>query len=106
MVEVREPPFRLCCGQQHWGPVCPDGRIMCQLCFERKYKHDLYVDDNQITWDICAQCHAQEVEMIQKIGKCVCTECCGCKEGWCDTCTPDIDNAGHSRLCPLREQAV
>lgn len=36
-----QPPVRLCCGQRHFGPVCPDGKVMCCLCFQRFDRKDL-----------------------------------------------------------------
>lgn len=35
MADKTNLPFRSCCGKQHAGHVCPDGLIMCHLCFER-----------------------------------------------------------------------
>jgi hypothetical protein len=102
---MNEPPYRLCCGQQHWGPVCPDGKVMCCQCFERVDREKLYTDTNTTTWDVCQACHEAEQKAIAARGTCCCTECSGCKEGWCDYCTPDVHSAGHSRLCPLRETA-
>jgi hypothetical protein len=39
----------------------------------------------------------------QSKGGCICTECSGCPDGWCEGCTPDIESAGHGRGCPLQE---
>ena len=36
-------PYRPCCGQQHHGPVCPDGLVMCVLCFKRVSPDRLHV---------------------------------------------------------------
>lgn len=102
---LREPPYRLCCGHQHWGPVCPDGKVMCSLCFARFEKEDLHTQANGTKEDVCRKCHDSETELIKAVGKCICMECSGCSEGWCDRCTPDIDSVGHSRACPLRELA-
>lgn len=49
-------PVRLCCGQSHWGPVCPDGLVMCCICFSRFEKSDLYVDAAGDRWDECREC--------------------------------------------------
>lgn len=57
---MREPPYRLCCGKPHWGPVCPDGLVMCQLCYDRVKQGDLHRDEEG-TWDICQKCHEAEV---------------------------------------------
>ena len=48
-------PVRLCCYQRHYGPVCPDGKVMCELCSNRFDITDLKVDDEG-TWDICKGC--------------------------------------------------
>ena len=46
---------RLCCGSRHDGPVCPDGKVMCCVCFGRFSQDDLYRDHGE-TWDICKEC--------------------------------------------------
>jgi len=53
---VDSPPTRLCCGKQHWGPVCPDGRVMCCICFNRFTQDELYVDEAGDKWDECKEC--------------------------------------------------
>lgn len=52
-------PVRLCCGQAHWGVVCPDGRVMCTICFGRYEQDELHVDATGTTWDVCASCGPQ-----------------------------------------------
>jgi hypothetical protein len=53
------PPVRLCCGQAHWGPVCPDGRVMCCVCFGRFSQDELAVDpEDGKRWDVCRGCEA------------------------------------------------
>lgn len=68
-----EAPVRLCCGQRHWAVACPDGRVMCCLCFDRFEQEELYSDDEG-TWDICAACHDHEQKVREEIaqGRCVC----------------------------------
>lgn len=51
---------RLCCGQDHDGPVCPDGLVMCTLCFSRFPVDGLYVDQDGGRWDLCAGCGKRE----------------------------------------------
>jgi hypothetical protein len=54
-------PFRLCCGRQHFGPVCSDGKVMCQLCFGRFDVEDLNVvsiDFEGQHEDVCRSCAA------------------------------------------------
>jgi hypothetical protein len=57
---------RLCCGQQHAGPVCPDGLVMCCICFTRVTPEDLHADADGSRWDICAQCAAAEQRYRQE----------------------------------------
>jgi hypothetical protein len=49
-------PVRLCCGKQHWGPVCPGGLVMCCICFGRFPMGELYVDSDGDRWDTCRSC--------------------------------------------------
>lgn len=55
-----QPPVRLCCGQQHLGALCPDGLVMCCLCFERKQINDLQHTDGGQPTDVCKACHTAE----------------------------------------------
>lgn len=68
-----EPPVRLCCGQRHWTVACPDGRVMCCLCFERFGQDELFGDEEG-AWDVCLGCHDKEQEVMEGIagGRCVC----------------------------------
>ncbi len=54
------PPFRLCCGQSHNGAVCPDGKIMCCLCFSRFEVRELNVTSDGTPEDVCAPCARKE----------------------------------------------
>lgn len=54
--EVRPVPVRLCCGQRHWGAICPDGRVMCCVCYGRFSPDELYVDAHKDRWDVCLGC--------------------------------------------------
>lgn len=55
-----EPPTRLCCGQKHFGPVCPDGKVMCILCFERVELKDLNELEDGQKEDVCKACADEE----------------------------------------------
>lgn len=58
-----EPPVRLCCGQRHWTVQCPDGKVMCQLCFGRFEISELYVDpEDGRPVDVCIDCARHEQE--------------------------------------------
>lgn len=50
------PPVRLCCGMRHVGPACPDGRVMCSICFFRFTQDELWVDPQGSKWDVCREC--------------------------------------------------
>ena len=38
---------RLCCGQRHSGTVCPDGMVVCCICFERVSQQQLNTIDGK-----------------------------------------------------------
>lgn len=56
---VRQPPVRLCCMRRHDGPVCPDGKVMCCLCFGRFAVEELNVSDGTPE-DVCVACAENE----------------------------------------------
>ena len=64
---LTEPPTRLCCGKKHWGVLCPDGKVMCQICFHRFDVADLWRDREGV-WDVCKTCGEHE-EQIRKMGR-------------------------------------
>lgn len=55
-------PVRLCCMRRHRGVRCPDGRVMCELCFGKFYDNELMGDakDPSLRWDICLECGERE----------------------------------------------
>lgn len=56
-------PVKLCCGHrqsEHRGPQCPDGKVMCCLCFDRFDVADLADDSDGATIDVCKACHEME----------------------------------------------
>lgn len=53
---LAEPPIRLCCFQRHTGVVCPDGKVMCCLCFDRFEVAELFVEADGDTYDVCRPC--------------------------------------------------
>lgn len=58
-------PIKLCCFHrmsEHSGPQCPDGKVMCCLCFERFEVGDLATDpaDGKKV-DVCKPCYASEL---------------------------------------------
>ena len=64
-----DAPVRPCCGQRHHGPVCPDGLVMCCICFNRVPKDRLaLLDDGDgatsesapIYEDVCRTCRRRE----------------------------------------------
>ena len=52
-------PYRICCGKQHIGPVCPDNKVMCCYCFDRFEFDELALDEGTVT-DVCRYCWDQE----------------------------------------------
>lgn len=51
-------PIRLCCGERHFGPVCPDSKVMCCLCFKRFASDALAFDpviESKV--DVCQACY-------------------------------------------------
>lgn len=52
-------PYRVCCGQQHTGAMCPDGLVMCCHCFERVGVDQLAVLLCELV-DVCKPCAIKE----------------------------------------------
>lgn len=59
-------PVRLCCGQRHITTQCPDGLIMCCLCFSRFPLTGLHKGDDGYE-DVCLQCAANEIIVMARI---------------------------------------
>lgn len=55
-------PVRLCCGQAHFSIRCPDGLVMCCLCFNRFPVSGLHEISPGIREDVCAKCAREEAE--------------------------------------------
>lgn len=55
-----KPPTRVCCGQPHYGSVCPDGKVMCCVCFARLPIDQLHVLPDGHREDICQSCAEHE----------------------------------------------
>jgi len=53
-------PVRLCCGQRHFGPICPDGLVMCCICFKRVRQEDLNTTTDGKKEDVCLKCAETE----------------------------------------------
>ena len=61
MSELTEPPHRLCCGQRHSGIICPDGKVMCCICFSRFSQDDRAVDpEDGLKRNACKKCQETE----------------------------------------------
>jgi hypothetical protein len=59
-------PVRLCCGQRHVGAACPDGKVMCCICFGRFDVADLHTfTGHDKPSDVCAECGAREEVSIR-----------------------------------------
>lgn len=62
-----QAPVRLCCFQRHYGSVCPDGLVMCCMCFKRFKIEELNVADNGKPEDVCKDCaEAEKLRIEQK----------------------------------------
>lgn len=48
-------PIRACCGQRHMGARCPDGLVMCCVCFDRVPISRLSSLDGR-PQDVCLSC--------------------------------------------------
>ena len=66
-------PIRVCCGQRHHGPVCPDGLVMCCICFNRVTPDRLAVLDEgdgrevesaPVLVDMCRTCKRREDQWV------------------------------------------
>lgn len=86
-------PYRVCCGKQHIGPVCPDNMVMCSLYFGRFSIEELAQDEDGDIIDVCQSCWDYDLEMVRErdIAKCrnqgaaFAEKPCGfCHEGLCD----------------------
>ena len=66
MSELPEPPIRLCCGQRHYGVQCPDGMVMCCLCFGRFTVDQLNCTLEGIAEDVCCGCAEHEQAEIER----------------------------------------
>jgi hypothetical protein len=62
-------PVRACCGHPHHGPQCPDGLVMCCMCFKRVPTERLNVLEEgdgldlssaPIYEDVCRTCKKRE----------------------------------------------
>ena len=53
-------PVRVCCGQRHSDIQCPDGLVMCCICFDRVPIDHLMMEGNSRI-DICDK-HPEEVK--------------------------------------------
>lgn len=61
-------PTRLCCGQKHLGDVCPDGTIMCGICFG-KFTAEQW--DNEC--GCCKECAIKEKDFEFRLTNGMCT---------------------------------
>lgn len=60
-------PVRLCCGKRHSGAQCPDGKMMCCLCYERFDMSKFHVLSDGCVEDVCRACNeVEEAEMHRR----------------------------------------
>jgi len=62
---INGPLARLCCGKRHFGPVCPDGFVMCCLCFRRVPQEELNVTADGKKEDVCQECAQREKRCVK-----------------------------------------
>ena len=60
-------PVRLCCGKRHHGVQCPDGKVMCCICFQRFEVSELSLTPEGKPVDVCKDCAQQEAEVMAQI---------------------------------------
>lgn len=53
---LMEIPMKLCCMQRHRGVQCPDGRVMCCICFDRVKVEELNITEDGTPEDVCRNC--------------------------------------------------
>jgi uncharacterized C2H2 Zn-finger protein len=66
---LMQAPIRLCCGQRHYSTRCPDGQVMCCLCFDRFNISELATEDDHPI-DICKPCYEKDQKMYIEIWEC------------------------------------
>lgn len=60
---------RLCCGERHYGPMCPDGMVMCCICFGRFGTDQLNRSDDGQLEDVCKECAGRERAVAKALGR-------------------------------------
>lgn len=53
-------PVKLCCGKRHFGPMCPDGKVLCCMCWCKFDVADLNVTEDGKPEDVCRGCAENE----------------------------------------------
>lgn len=53
------PPTRLCCGTRHWTVTCPDGLVMCCICFGRFPVNELH-EVRAGHENVCLECQSHQ----------------------------------------------
>ena len=67
MADLTAAPVRLCCRQRHYGVLCPDGLVMCCLCYDRFPPELLHRDRDGVLEDVCQPC--AEAEAAHEAGQ-------------------------------------
>lgn len=57
-------PVRLCCGQRHMTAQCPDGLVMCCICFSRFPLTGLNKTKDGYE-DVCLRCAESERKQVE-----------------------------------------
>lgn len=70
-------PYRLCCGKQHLSVECPDGKVLCCICFERVEQSELNVLPDGKKENCCKRCVANEAMLAQSKHELEVEKACG-----------------------------
>lgn len=65
-MSLEEPPVRVCCSQRHGSVACPDGLVVCCLCFQRFSMSELATTHDGRKTDVCLSCMEKEVEVKKR----------------------------------------
>jgi len=57
-------PVRICCGQRHLGVQCPDGLVLCALCYSRVPTSQLNKTSDGQLENVCQTCAAEEQRIL------------------------------------------
>lgn len=65
--KLGRPPQNMCCEERHFGDICPDGKVMCCLCFGRFDIDELYPSRPDEFLMVCKPCFESELDEPKKL---------------------------------------